>query len=206
MKPTPFALAASLLSLVPASVGRPVGIPTCPIYEFVLGPNPFQSTALPNYYLSSTRPLTLLKSTMTKDGVAVLVNYQSQSLEEYSSNGPLGIWGVGPTIDGCPGFSYLNAHQQTATYATLTWDAVSITNWNATVGKPLAKIGSSGAASFLACKRPSTTTKTGTYVLILQAPDTTLPDSFSSGDGDVLTRVSCTPTKILVTPVGPNMA
>lgn len=83
-----------------------------------------------------------------------------------------------------------------------TWDAVSSTNWNATAGEALVKVGSTGPAVFLACKRPSTTSKAGAYVLILQTPDTTLPESFSSGDGDVLTRALCTRTKILVTPGG----
>ncbi|KAG8977371.1 hypothetical protein FRC05_001769 [Tulasnella sp. 425] len=192
MKPLAFSIAASLLALTPGSVGRPTAIPVCPIYELVLGPDPFQSTTFPNYYLSSA------------NGVAVLVNYQPMSVYDYSGNGPLGFWGAGPTTDGCPWYSYLNVHQQKGSYATLTWGAVSNTNWNATLGEPLTKIGSPGSATFLACERPSTTTKAGTYVLILQTANTTLPDSFSSGDGDVLIRASCTPTKILVTSGGPG--
>ncbi|KIO30730.1 hypothetical protein M407DRAFT_5485 [Tulasnella calospora MUT 4182] len=83
------------------------------------------------------------------------------------SSGPLGLWGSGPTTDGCPGYSYLNVHPK-GTYSTLSWDAVSTTKWNATVNTDLTKLGFPTTSTFLACRRPNTTSKKGPYVLLLE--------------------------------------
>lgn len=194
---TPIALVTiALLTAISLAVASPIVAPPkeCPLYKLLVYPNPFEATALPGYYLGSA------------NGVAVLVSGRLDVTSTYSSNGLLGLWGSGPTTDGCPGYSYLNAHPtKRNSYSTLTWDAEPTTNWNATVNADLTKLGFPASSTFLACKRPSTSSKIGTYVLLLEsAVAITLDDSvLTSVDGDTLTVTLCIPTKIRVTPTTP---
>ncbi|KAG8905088.1 hypothetical protein FRC01_008482 [Tulasnella sp. 417] len=183
----------ALLTVISLAGASPVVTPPkeCPLYKLLVYPDPFEATALPGYYLESA------------NGVAVLVNDRPDVASAYSSNGPLGLWGSGPTTDGCPGYSYLNAHlTKQNSHSTLTWDAVSVTNWNATANTDLTKLGPRTSSTFLACKRPSKSSKIGAYVLLLETAVAVPSDdgSLTSVDGDILTRALCIPTKIRVTP------
>ncbi|KAG8983156.1 hypothetical protein FRB90_006264, partial [Tulasnella sp. 427] len=144
--------------------------------------------------------------------VAILVKGQPENTFAFDEGaGPLGLWGAGPTVDGCAGYSYLNAHQigslsASTTYSTLTWDAVSSTNWNTTVGANLTKLGFPSSSDFLACKRAVSSKKKGSYVLFLQNPGVVGPLSaraattLTSADGDVFQKSACVSTKIHIDP------
>lgn len=77
-----------------------------------------------------------------------------------------------------------------------TFDAVATTKWNATAGSDLTQIGST-SSSFIACKRPATSTKAGDYVLFLLT-GTPIPTTLSSDDGDSIVGTTCVKTKIHV--------
>ncbi|KAG9009072.1 hypothetical protein FRB90_008601 [Tulasnella sp. 427] len=183
---------AIIFAAISSVVAAPVdAVKECPVYKLVVFPDPFEAVALPGYYLDSA------------NGVAILSNTRPVVTATYSSSGPLGLWGAGPTKDGCPGYSYLNTHPTAAdSYSTLTWDAVSLTKWNATLGYNLTKLSAPTSSNFLACKRPTASSKLGSYVLLLETAVAIPLDnaSITSADGDVLSRSLCTPTKIRVVP------
>ncbi|KAG8899758.1 hypothetical protein FRC01_010386, partial [Tulasnella sp. 417] len=127
--------------------------------------------------------------------VAVLVKGQPLEAFTYSSSGPLGLWGPAQTANTCPGYFFLNANQKTALYATLTFDAVATTKWNATPGGDLTKLVAPTSSTFVACKRPTTSTKAGDYVLFL-VTEGNVPVTLDSDDGDSIVGTSCVKTKI----------
>ncbi|KAG8953456.1 hypothetical protein FRC04_002298 [Tulasnella sp. 424] len=183
------ALSSSLIlastSLVGASpVDKRV---VCPLYIPAPSDDPFEATALPGYYLDSAGK------------IAVLVKGQPLEAFTYSSNGPLGLWGPAQTATTCPGYFYLNANQKTTHYATLTFDAAATTNWDAAPGTNLTRLIIPPPSTFLACKRPATSTKGGDYVLFLVTEENvTVPATLDTDDGDSIVGNSCVKTKIHV--------
>ncbi|KAG8953447.1 hypothetical protein FRC04_002289 [Tulasnella sp. 424] len=172
-----FALAATpVLCLVACPLVVPVGFP-----------DPFAATApaLNGTYLEAS------------NRIGVLVAGQGDAAFTYSSDGPLGLWGAAPTARGCPGFAFLNAVSKTTAYSILTWNATSTTNWNATTGGYLTKLGGVPSSDFLACKKADSDTA---YTLILRTA-LVIPASLESSEGDIISSAACVPTKILVTPV-----
>ncbi|KAG8952450.1 hypothetical protein FRC04_004510 [Tulasnella sp. 424] len=202
MKSNVISLTSVLLAAVPFVVSAPAPATTsiheCPLVDIFLYADPFEATALPGYYLESAK------------NVAVLVKGQPENTFAFDeAPGPLGLWGAGPTVDGCAGYSYLNPHGSLAastTYSALTYDAVSTTTWNTTIGSDLTKLGFPKSSDFLACKRPKGSRKKGAYVLFLQNPgvvsalSSTSATTLDSGDGDVLQKSSCVSTKIHIVP------
>ncbi|KAG8891684.1 hypothetical protein FRC01_014571, partial [Tulasnella sp. 417] len=199
MKSQIISFTSALLAAVPLVAGAPSPSP-CPLVDVVVFPDAFEATALPGYYLESA------------NGIAVLVKPQPENTFAFDEGvGPLGLWNAGPTVDGCAGYSYLNAHQigslsASTTYSKLTYDAVATTNWEITIGADLKKVGFPASSDFLACKRPAGSLKKGKYVLFLQNPGVVGPasstpvTSFASGDGEVLLKSSCVSTKIHINP------
>ncbi|KAG8914282.1 hypothetical protein FRC00_000042, partial [Tulasnella sp. 408] len=51
------------------------------------------------------------------DQIGVLVSGQGDAAFTYGSDGPLGLWGAGPTANGCPGYAFLNAVAKTSAYS-----------------------------------------------------------------------------------------
>ncbi|KIO30725.1 hypothetical protein M407DRAFT_222949 [Tulasnella calospora MUT 4182] len=129
------------------------------------------------------------------DEVGVLVPGQGNAAFTYGSDGPLGLWGAGPTANGCPGYAFLNAVAKTPAYSVLTWGASSTTNWNAAAGGYLTKLGVTPSSDFLACKKNGSNSS---YVLILKTASV-IPLSLESSEGDIISSTACVPTKILVT-------
>ncbi|KAG8953449.1 hypothetical protein FRC04_002291 [Tulasnella sp. 424] len=172
-----FALATTpVLSLV---------VHPCPLFIPAGFPNPFAATApaVNGTYLEAI------------DQIGVLVAGQGDGAFTYGSDGPLGLWGAGPTANGCPGYAFLNAEAKTSAYYVLTWGATSTTNWNATAGGYLTALGAASSSDFLACKKADSDTP---YVLILKTA-AAIPLSLESSEGDVITSAKCVSTKILVT-------
>ncbi|KAG8953455.1 hypothetical protein FRC04_002297 [Tulasnella sp. 424] len=172
-----FALAATpILSLV---------VHPCPEYVPGVFSNPFAATApaLNGTYL------------LASNSVGVLVTGQGLAAFTYGSDIPLGLWGAGPTADGCPGYVFLDAPSKTAAYSVLTWNATSTTNWNAATGGYLTMLGGVPSSNFLACKKADSDTD---YVLFLQI-DPVIPSSLETSEGDIIPSTACVPTKILVT-------
>ncbi|KIO33878.1 hypothetical protein M407DRAFT_226980 [Tulasnella calospora MUT 4182] len=201
MKSQIISLTSALLAAVPFAASVPAPIPPeCPLVDVFVFSDPFEATALPGYYLESAK------------GVAVLVKGPLENTFSFDEGaGPLGLWNAGPTVDGCAGYSYLNAHQigslsASTSYSSLTYDAVATTTWNITIGADLKKLGFPTSSDFLACKRPAGSLKKGKYVLFLQNPGVVGPASstsattLNSGDGEVLLKTSCVSTKIHVNP------
>ncbi|KAG9050822.1 hypothetical protein FS837_001932 [Tulasnella sp. UAMH 9824] len=202
MKSQIISLTSALLAAVPfaASAPAPTASP-CPLVDVVVFPDAFEATALPGYYLESAK------------GVAVLVKGPLENTFSFDEGtGPLGLWGAGPTVDGCAGYSYLNAHQigqlqANPTYSKLTYDAVATTNWEITIVADLKKVGFPSSSDFLACKRPTGSLKKGKYVLFLQNPGIMVPlgsstsaTTLDSGDGESFLISKCIATKTHINP------
>ncbi|KAG8953450.1 hypothetical protein FRC04_002292 [Tulasnella sp. 424] len=203
------AISALLSSLILASTSLVGASPIdkrviCPLYLPAPTGDPFEATALPGYYLdtagiyATSMDFAYRRLTEIFPGkVAVLVKGQPLEAWTYSSSGPLGLWGPARTTATCPGFFYLNANQKTTLYATLTFDAAATTKWNATPGSNLIKLVSPTSSTFLACKRPATSTKAGAYVLFLITPGN-VPITLDTDDGDSIAATSCVTTNIHV--------
>ncbi|KAG8894171.1 hypothetical protein FRC00_009391 [Tulasnella sp. 408] len=201
MKSQIISLTSALLAAVPFAASVPAPIPPeCPLVDVFVFADPFEATALPGYYLESAK------------GVAVLVKGPLENTFSFDEGtGPLGLWNAGPTVDGCAGYSYLNAHQigslsANPTYSRLTYDAVATTNWEITIGADLKKVGFPSSSDFLACKRPVGSSKKGKYVLFLKNPGVvgpaggSTPTTLASGDGETFAVSSCVATKIHINP------
>ncbi|KAG8909772.1 hypothetical protein FRC00_009480 [Tulasnella sp. 408] len=211
MKSQIISLTSALLAAVPFAVSVPAPIPPeCPLVDVVVFPDAFEATALPGYFLeSATDPVVGLGNA---EGVAVLVKGPLENTFSFDEGtGPLGLWNAGPTVDGCAGYSYLNAHQigslsANPTYSKLTYDAVATTNWEITIGADLKKVGFPSSSDFLACKRPLGSSKKGKYVLFLKNPGVvgpaggSTPTTLASGDGETFAVSSCVATKIHINP------
>ncbi|KAG9050821.1 hypothetical protein FS837_001931 [Tulasnella sp. UAMH 9824] len=220
MKSQIISLTSALLAAVPFAASVPAPIPPeCPLVDVFVFADPFEATALPGYYLESAKGVAVLVKgplentfSFDEEGVAVLVKGPLENTFSFDEGtGPLGLWGAGPTVDGCAGYSYLNAHQigslsANPTYSKLTYDAVATTNWEMTIGADLKKVGFPSSSDFLACKRPAGSLKKGKYVLFLKNPGVvgpaggSTPTTLASGDGDTFAISSCVATKIHINP------
>ncbi|KAG9010855.1 hypothetical protein FRB90_007572 [Tulasnella sp. 427] len=110
--------------------------------------------------------------------IGVLIPGPNDAAFTYGSSGGLGLWGAGPTANGCPGYAFLNAAAKSSAYSVLTWDSTSTTSWNATAGGYLTKLGATPSSDFLACKRKSSANSA--YVLLLRTASV-IPASIENG-------------------------
>ncbi|KAG8953453.1 hypothetical protein FRC04_002295 [Tulasnella sp. 424] len=174
------------------------------IFAFALAATPALSLVLvcPEYIpagfldpFTATAPALNGTYLLVSGAVGVLVAGQVRGAFTYGSDSPLGLWGAGPTANGCPGYAYLNAVSRTAAYSVLTWNATSTANWEAATGGYLTKLGAPPSSDFLACKKLNSTTSYDLF-LVTASP---LPVSLETAEGDIISSADCVSIKILVT-------